>query len=384
MASNLLAGPVIAPQRVQAVTAAPALAAPRIQAVNTVSAAPVVAIPVTKALAAIPAATVKSTTGQGLTPVNYSVMPGPMNASPARPTSTAAPLPSGNPQPPPVTPQDVPFTPPQSSSWNPTSGLPAAIATPYDPQASQAKYFDPNLPPQGSVSDSAPDDSHAWHDPAPVAVVSAAIQKATGSSPGIANPQTSTALATVSAPSLWTRILTFLGFVKPVNPASIHGEKPVMTIERAAESLVRRIRNGDQNAMGLAVMIGENARKGDPTAQKTFRLMDEYIGKTSGASHAGERGLDKASTNFGWAKAVYLANGPLLRDDTIADVASSFGAEGESRAFIAGVLLPTHPAMNAAHHHGKVLGMARKIQAVRMPNSRISDYSATVGWELGE
>ncbi len=47
-------------------------------------------------------------------------------------------------------------------------------------------------------------------------------------------------------------------------------------------------------------------------------------------------------------------------------------------------MLPIHPAVSEAHHHGKVVGMARMIQAVRMPNSRISDYSPTVGWELGE
>lgn len=164
----------------------------------------------------------------------------------------------------------------------------------------------------------------------------------------------------------------------------MHGEKSKLTVEQAAQSIVRRIRNGDQNAMGLAVMIGDNARKGNPVAQQTFRHMESYLQKTSGATHAGERRLDATRTNFGWAKAVYLANGPLLHNGKVADVAASFGAENDSRAFIAGVVFPTHPAVSPAHHHGKVVGMARKLQALRMPGSKISDYSATVGWELGE
>lgn len=366
---------------------------------NSRSAAPATAVkaivPVTKALAAIPIAlntgALKSVGSGG-----SSSSPAPTSSSnqgPAAKAFTAA-------TPASMTSQGLASLGPAQVSSPGTTPMPSPSPAPAtsafpapDPSfvpTSSAQYNDPNLPAQTAV----PDDSANWNDPAPAAVVTSAIQAATTAST-TANPATSTALAVptpaLTTDSLWTRILRFLGFLPklPVaaaaTTATVHGDgKSTMTVEQAAQGIVRRVRNGDQNAMGLAVMIGENARKGDPTAQKTFQCMKAFIDRTNGATHAGERALDRSRTNPGWAKAVHIANGPLLHDLKVANVASSFGTEQDTNAFVSGVLLPTYPAVSAAHHHGKVVGMARKIQAVRMPNSRISDYSATVGWELGE
>lgn len=361
--------PAPAAVTVAAVTGA-AAAAPRVSAVTSIAAAPVaVAKPMTSAPNASPVPT-------------YS------------PVQTSAPVPTYSPTP--VQSSNTPSM-PSPMTGGPAQSNPGIAPSDPTPTASQALYNDPNLP---------PDDSQQWHDPAPVAVASSPATVQT-----VANPvaSTSTALVTtsptttaVTTPSLWTRILTWFGFLKaPVaSTTTVHGEKGP-SIEQAAVSLVRRIRNGDQNAMGLAVMIGDNARKGDPTAQKTYKLMEAYATKTGTAVNGepsarqpynmgGEPSarqpynMGNERVNSGWAKAVHLSNGPILHDRKVADVASSFGEEHNAKAFIAGVIHPTYPAVNSAHHHGKVVGMARKIQAVRMPNSRISDYSPTVGWELGE
>jgi hypothetical protein len=162
---------------------------------------------------------------------------------------------------------------------------------------------------------------------------------------------------------------------------------------------------GDQNAMSMMILVGENARAGNPVAQKSYHVMRNYLnagheptayqpynmgheptayqpynmGAEDALSHMLHIGVD-----HGWGKAVALANGPLLHDLKVADVGACFGADDDFHDFISGVVHPSHPAVSDAHQHGKVIGMARKIQAVRMPGSRISDYSPTVGWELGE
>jgi len=339
--------------------------------------APVTKIPVVESVTAAPSGVIAIQTAEKAADaaLNWNT-PKP---APIAPTLPYVPLPQGSGGP------SLPYIPlPQggSTAYVPNSQgsasyvPPTRTDVPNKPTAkasdgNQATSFDMNLPPQHPLAD----DSHVWNDPAPVAMVKSAVKAAdqkaiVASNPGIAQQ------------SLWTRILTFLGFIKPTATATHAGE--AMTVEQAAGSLVRRIRNGDQNAMGLVVMIGDNARKGDPKAQATYQLIEAYIGKTAGATHAGERRERKSPVNSGWARAVYLANGPNIGNERVAHVASTFGSEQDTKSFVSGVILPTYPAVSRAHHHGKIVGMARKLQDVRKPNSRISDYSATVGWELGE
>lgn len=240
----------------------------------------------------------------------------------------------------------------------------------------------------GSGPTTADDDSTQWNDPAAAVAITAPSPTIT------ATPATGTTTAVASAtvaPSLWTRFLTWLGFMKAptvggATTATVHGEHT--TLRDHVSSVVRRARNGDQNAMALISLVRENAVKGHENAKLSYSLMQEYITKNPadgpqvGYEHFRPQKKRLPERHPSWAKAVRLSYGPILSNPRIAGIADHFGAEGQS--FLYGVSRPGIRAANEAHHHGKVVGMARKLQAVRMPNSRISDYSPMVGWELGE
>jgi hypothetical protein len=134
-------------------------------------------------------------------------------------------------------------------------------------------------------------------------------------------------------------------------------------------------------------LVRENAIKGHENAKLSYKLMQEYIEKNPNGAQVGIDRFQPQKKRLperhpSWSKAVRLSHGPILSNPRIAGIASHFGAEGDS--FLYGVARPGVRAVSEAHHHGKVVGMARKLQAVRMPGSRISDYSPMVGWELGE
>jgi hypothetical protein len=94
-----------------------------------------------------------------------------------------------------------------------------------------------------------------------------------------------------------------------------------------------------------------------------------------------------------FCEAVKLSRGPMLSDRKVAHFATGeFGAEGtERQAFSHGVRNPhdAYPirlpdSLARAHRMGRTVGLARKLQAVRMPNTSLSDYDASMGYELGE
>jgi hypothetical protein len=97
---------------------------------------------------------------------------------------------------------------------------------------------------------------------------------------------------TVLAPGLWDRFLSFLGLARKTIevPASIHGETNSESVKEAAESVVRRVRSGDQNAMALMAMVRDNAAAGNVRAKNSLRYMKMYIDKypVGGASMGNE------------------------------------------------------------------------------------------------
>ena len=83
--------------------------------------------------------------------------------------------------------------------------------------------------------------------------------------------------------SWWIRFLNWLGLEKKsiTSASTVHGESSMSTasVKEAAESVVRRVRSGDQNAMALMAMVRDNASAGNPNAKISFRFMRMYIEK---------------------------------------------------------------------------------------------------------
>ncbi len=204
--------------------------------------------------------------------------------------------------------------------------------------------------------------------------------------------------------------------------AKMHGEP--MTMEQAAADIAERARLGDQVAMAIICEVRDNAKKGDPKAKQAFKLLDQYTRETShkmnhndstssvGDDEAADLAASMGGEDFAGAviekgpaaieasnrKAIVtLANGPSLLPvagyNPIRDIGQRFQTDEEKDAFILGAkfcgkaLAAMQEMSHEAQHAlmlGYVLGTARKIQAVRLPNVPISVQSAVVGWELGE
>jgi hypothetical protein len=214
-----------------------------------------------------------------------------------------------------------------------------------------------------------------------------------------------------------------------------------------AAALVRRTRAGDQNAWATIYRIGEEARKGsNRRAMAMFKAVEGYLKTnpdqpyTLGAEPpviaetpqstamvpAASVKLAKPATRkptlprgifdklfdpdaFALvvvracqykdgmeAAAVVLASGPLLTKPVVEQLGlSQFGSDESSAIFFHGVKFSSEDAWNEVAPHldpvlrrclavGQCVGRARRIQAVRMPDSPISNYSVVAGWELGE
>ncbi len=181
-------------------------------------------------------------------------------------------------------------------------------------------------------------------------------------------------------------------------------------LAEAAESLVRRARQGDQNAMGMIAMVRQNAEKGVSQAKSAFAAIRQYISKnpSKNAPMSSTIGFEPKIT----PRAVKLANGPNLTASRIGAMGSMFGAEANQAVFVIGVEGWRKPrGVNGDHYPSNVnevkvgvdihtttvgadnkkilaaswdTGLARAIQLVRLPNSKISAFSPLAGWELGE
>ncbi len=174
----------------------------------------------------------------------------------------------------------------------------------------------------------------------------------------------------------------------------------------AAESLVRRARHGDQNAMGMIAMVRDHASNGVAQAKSAYAAIRQYIAKNPSQSVGMAKfGFEPRIT----VRAVKLANGPNLTAQRIGAMGSMFGAEGNQAVFVIGVEGWRKPrGVNGDRYpndvnkvsvgvelpgsgmNKKILdaswdtGMARAIQLVRLPNTKITPFSPMAGWELGE
>jgi hypothetical protein len=214
-----------------------------------------------------------------------------------------------------------------------------------------------------------------------------------------------------------------------------------------AASYVRRARAGDENAMAMLYRIGEEARKGNPRVTAAFAACKEYIDRNPAQPFVlgaeppivADSPKQAASTalvvdppkvnpelrkpvlprgifdrlfdpdyfavvivracqyrNGLPAAAAVLAAGPTLTNPVIHELGvRNFGTDEPAAIFFHGVKFSGEDAWSEVAPHldiplrrclavGQCIGRARKIQALRQPNSRISQYSEVAGWELGE
>lgn len=199
------------------------------------------------------------------------------------------------------------------------------------------------------------------------------------------------------------RVLGWFGVARhKVVQATIAGEgasMAVMSRSEAAQQVVRRARNGDQNAMGMIAEVRKAAIGGMPQAIMSAKLMRQYIDTHPVSAETLEMGYGdmKPRTPSASAKpvdpsetrAITLSHGPKLTDASVLSAlrAAGFGAE-EYHSFKHGYagrkMRNPDKRVQAANAFGKIVAKARKLQAVREPNSRVSDYSPIIGWELGE
>jgi hypothetical protein len=199
----------------------------------------------------------------------------------------------------------------------------------------------------------------------------------------------------------------------------------------ASEDLVIRARAGDQVAIATIALVGQNADRGLARAIKSRRFIRQAISKIPlravdpvfspfgdlSALHpkreaklarrfaevvVGADGPEPYAANVmmllpttGWRGVVMLANGPsLLNSGRARALALGFANSHERNAFClarrhagkvdseARARMPV--TIQKAMQLGDAFGLAQKIQAVRLPGSRISDYDPNTGWELGE
>lgn len=207
--------------------------------------------------------------------------------------------------------------------------------------------------------------------------------------------------------------------------------------QEQAAALVRRTRAGDQNAWATIYRVGEEARKGQPTARRAFAAIQNFIDTTPAeefmlggeppivmdtpAAQQQDAERSKQSLPRGalddiydtdvtarviagaWrfkhgmnAAALVLAGGPPLNAGLIAEIAQKAFQDPQSqRLYLYGVQYSSEeewkqiaPRLDVANRLclmiGQCVGRARKLQMLRSPKGNVSDYSSVAGWELGE
>lgn len=412
MPSNLNPRAALPAFKAPAVTARAAMPAPVVKAVSAASrlptstavvAAPVIPsrLPTSSAALLNPAAAGRSAapTGQTVwTPAGPITIPPPPPAAGLSPAQAAALIVAQQP----VNPIAVAATPdfttaPQGGStaappFTPPPVLPTAPAAAQAAAAVQSSGSSGSGGGGGGSSDPGPAQTPFDPGPAPQAIASndpAAQAAAALVSPSTALAVTTPApLATPAASlSLWARFWAWLGFgskTATTPTAAVHGE-----LDDAIGSLVRRARAGDQNAMGIIAVMGKNAKAGNVRAKASADAMHAYI-----TAHPVKDATMSAEPNDAtFCEAIKIARGPTLFDNRIARFAhGEFGADGVERAAFAHGVRNPHtayplklaPPVERAHRMGRTVGLARKLQAVRMHGSPLSHYDAQVGHELGD
>lgn len=208
---------------------------------------------------------------------------------------------------------------------------------------------------------------------------------------------------------------------EPVAAAIDQSERTIMAnvehqqVRLAAEDLVDRTNDGDQNAAAMMIMVRENAEKGNPRAQLTLKYMLRYAkGEGKAAMHGEgaepikrklnarvirvlqkELGPDATTVQFRSAVlsmlpslsmlegSVTLSNGPELDKERIESVVESLNDQ-DKQSFLLGFKnwRASSNDSDATRRLGRVFGLARTIQLVRLPETPIGTLSTAAGLEL--
>jgi hypothetical protein len=192
------------------------------------------------------------------------------------------------------------------------------------------------------------------------------------------------------------------------------------TQEQGARELVERARAGDQNAMAILQMVGENARKGQPKARAAEGAIQRYIADhpaplTNWAEGAELIGILKNPENpddgifetllslpqYEDARLVSTAcvvlshhepwtKGRIHAIDSLMDPGSDeqrqfrMGVEGAAESRVLGPAIRSlPPELQGFLCAGHVLGTARKLQLARRADVPLTALCRDLEWELG-
>jgi hypothetical protein len=168
-------------------------------------------------------------------------------------------------------------------------------------------------------------------------------------------------------------------------PSSFSGEKNI-TLADGACALVERARVGDQNAMAMIQQIRANAMNGNQKSVTALNYITRYIHQNPVTKSSKKLGPGKQAQVS--ANCISLAEGPVLSDERIREIADSFASPEEKMQFIEGFVNHqngrVYPSDSAASNLGRTIGFARGLQAIADPRADVSDFSPIIGWELGE
>jgi len=199
--------------------------------------------------------------------------------------------------------------------------------------------------------------------------------------------------------SWFDKLLKMFGLSrKAVQGAQMAGEAADMagmTQTEAAHTLVRRSRNGDQNAMAIIALVRDNAKAGNLQAILTAKIMKQYIDTHPVTIDTLDMGYDDMvptptapATDNTKATAIKLAQGPKLDASRVSSFlhAAGFGAE-EVASFKHGYagrpMRNPDPRIQRANKFGAVVSHAHKLQAIQAGGA-VSKFDPMIGWELGE
>jgi hypothetical protein len=208
---------------------------------------------------------------------------------------------------------------------------------------------------------------------------------------------------------------------KPEIQSKINGKK----LKLIVENLIERSRLRDQNAIAMLIQIRKNAAAGVPRAKAAFVACKEYLsqhpmtdtfeGEPEGSlleepsqlKLLGNGIIESPSLDHYAAviSALYLgdsfqdsenvatvlANGPEITADAVKKILEMIE---EKRLFLVGLRSDENTIANAASqvgYEGKkalqlgyAVGLGKRLQMVRKPDSIVARFSEDAAWELGE
>ncbi len=193
-----------------------------------------------------------------------------------------------------------------------------------------------------------------------------------------------------------------------------------LPIQKAAETLVLRSREGDQNAMGMLHTLAQNRKSGNPKAGLAYDYAMAYI-KKNPVRKTPNFGACQRCTSF---EGLAHAKQPLKYGRTIVAFVVDMGPSSYDSRVVAHIIARLRPidtrAMRRllacvpydvrgnfgpgyrdphnvqAHQRGLtegqvkalqlgyIMGLAKRIQELDREEIAVSRYSPIVGWELGE